>query len=101
MHRQVSTIRRRATLRHMSSKEPVPAWYGITGLKDEALGTLRRHRAAGSLVPGERQQPDPPVSSGSRADVIGAILPLLDPPGGRQYVNWHREVEGRYAIPYQ
>jgi hypothetical protein len=85
----------------MSSEEPVLAWYGLTSLKDEALGTLRRHRAAGSLVTGERQQPDPTVACGYSADVIGAILPLLDPPGGRQYVNWHREVEGRYAIPYQ
>jgi hypothetical protein len=85
----------------VSFKEPVPAWYGLTSLKDEALDTLRRHRGAGSLVAGERQQPDPTLSSGYRADVIGAILPLLDPPGGRQYVNWHREVEGRYAIPYQ
>jgi len=94
-------FRRHTTLRRMSFEEPVPAWYGLTSLKDEALDTLRRHRGAGSLVAGERQQPDPTLSSGYRADVIGAILPLLDPPSGRQYVNWDREIEGRYAIPHQ
>src|SRR2546423_1390245 len=71
--------RQQATLRYMSSEESVPAWYGHENLKNEALSTLRRHRATGSLVPGERQLPDSTLPSGYRADVIGAVLPLLDP----------------------
>lgn len=89
-------------------EDPLWTWHGDSRLKSEVLARVDGHRAANSFVQGVQfQLIDPTVATGYRGNILGAMVPLIGPgmPGCcgddcRRHIDWHREVERRYGIPY-